>query len=84
MNSQDKMTMAQAQEKMACLKEVFTVVRLLDGQQLLDRAAGKPVEVISDMCPCYSFWEKDSFCDNCTSILALREKTQKVKMEFLG
>ena len=84
MNSQDKMTMAQAQEKMACLKEVFTIVRLLDGQQLLDRAAGKPVEVISDMCPCYSFWEKDSFCDNCTSILALREKTQKVKMEFLG
>ena len=83
MNSQDKMTMAQAQEKMACLKEVFTVVRLLDGQQLLDRAAGKPVEVISDMCPCYFFWEKDSFCDNCTSILALREKTQKVKMEFL-
>lgn len=41
MNSQDKMTMAQAQEKMACLKEVFTIVRLLDGQQLLDRAAGK-------------------------------------------
>ena len=37
MNKQDQMTMQEAERKMESLREVFQVVRLVDGEMLMDR-----------------------------------------------
>ena len=36
MNKQDQMTMQEAERKMESLREVFQVVRLVDGEMLMD------------------------------------------------
>ena len=37
MNKQDQMTMQEAERKMESLREMFQVVRLVDGKMLMDR-----------------------------------------------
>lgn len=77
------MTMAQAEEKMACLREVFTVVRLLKGSDIeqLSVQDGLTVEM---PCQCYSFWHRQSQCANCISKRALKEKRLTSKIEVIG
>lgn len=84
MNSQDHMTMQEAEKKMESLREVFQVVRLVDGEMLIDRERRKNAGIFSDKCQCYAFWKKEKECKNCTSLLALKEQSQRVKLEFLG
>ena len=83
MNKQDQMTMQEAERKMESLREVFQVVRLVDGKMLMDREKRINAGDLSKTCQCYSFWEKDKECENCSSLLALKEQTQKIKFEFL-
>lgn len=80
MNHKDFMTRRQAEEKMECLREVFNVVRLVDGEMLKERA-----ECIENMepCKCYSVWNKNQPCENCISMDALEGKTQASKLEFM-
>lgn len=79
----DCMTMEQAEEKMECLREVFSVVRLVDGELLRKREKqGKNAETM-DICECYSFWNKSKPCENCISLKSLEEKRQATKLEFL-
>lgn len=84
MNERYQMTRQEAEEKMESLSEVFQVVRLIDGKILQEREKNTEADQFSEMCQCYDFWEKGKECDNCTSLLALKEKSQKVKLEFLG
>ena len=84
MNERYKMTRQEAEEKMESLSEVFQVVRLIDGKILLEREKNTEADQFSEMCQCYDFWEKGKECDNCISLLALKEKSQRVKLEFLG
>ena len=83
MNKQDQMTMQEAERKMESLREVFQVVRLVDGKMLMDREKRINAGDLSETCQCYSFWKKDKECKNCSSLLALKEQTQKIKFEFL-
>lgn len=83
MNKQDQMTMQKAERKMESLREVFQVVRLVDGKMLMDREKRINAGDLSETCQCYSFWKKDKECENCSSLLALKEQTQKIKFEFL-
>lgn len=83
MNKQDQMTMQEAERKMESLREVFQVVRLVDGKMLMDRGKRINAGDLSETCQCYSFWKKDKECENCSSLLALKEQTQKIKFEFL-
>ena len=83
MNKQDQMTMQEAERKMESLREVFQVVRLVDGKMLMDREKRINAGDISETCQCYSVWKKDKECENCSSLLALKEQTQKIKFEFL-
>ena len=83
MNKQDQMTMQEAERKMESLREVFQVVRLVDGKMLMDREKRINAGDLSETCQCYSFWKKDKQCENCSSLLALKEQTQKIKFEFL-
>lgn len=83
MNKQDQMTMQEAERKMESLREVFQVVRLVDGKMLMDREKRINAGDLSETCQCYSFWKKDKECENCSSLLALKEQTKKIKFEFL-
>ena len=83
MNKQDQMTMQEAERKMESLREVFQVVRLVDGKMLMDREKRINAGDLSETCQCYCFWKKDKECENCSSLLALKEQTQKIKFEFL-
>lgn len=84
MNKQDQMTMQEAERKMESLREVFQVVRLVDGEMLMNRENRINAGDFSELCQCYAFWHKDKECENCISLLAVKEQTQKVKLEFLG
>ena len=82
MNKQDQMTMQEAERKMESLMEVFQVVRLVDGKMLMDREKRINAGDLSETCQCYSFWKKDKECENCSSLLALKEQTQKINLNF--
>ena len=76
--------MEQAQEKIACLREVFPVVRLLDGDALRRMEMGERTDAdISSNCECYAFWQKESPCENCISMKTLKTKEQYSKLEFV-
>ena len=82
---QKKMTMQEAEKKIDTYKEIFSVVRLLKGEEIEETQKQKTdgMEGVDTSCQCYSFWKKQHLCDNCISIKALHEKTQKTKLEFL-
>lgn len=70
----------EAEEQIRQLKKVFSVVRILKKDEIgaiCSKENGSKLQ-----CPCYSFWEKDNPCDNCTSIRALHLKSDQVKIEF--
>lgn len=82
--------MQQAEEEIKLFRKIFPVVRLLeeDGkggmrQLCSGKSAGSGLSH-KEMCECYEFWEKDKPCENCISLKAAREKTQKTKLEFIG
>ena len=82
-DKKDCMTMEQAEQKMECLREVFSIVRLVDGEMLEKRAEHSADADAMEMCQCYSFWNKAKPCENCISMKSLREKKQEAKLEFL-
>lgn len=77
--------MQEAEKKIESYKELFSVVRLLKGEEIEETQKQKTdgMEGVDTSCQCYSFWKKQHPCDNCISIKALHEKTQKTKLEFL-
>lgn len=87
MHAFDRITMQEAEEKIKYYEEIFDIVRLLKGEdveKLFTQEQGDVSVSPTEACPCYSFWEKNHPCDNCSSIKALRQKTQKIKLEFLN
>ena len=83
-DKKDCMTMEQAEQKMECLREVFSIVRLVDGEMLEKRAEHSPDADAMEMCQCYSFWNKAKPCENCISMKSLREKKQAAKLYPFG
>lgn len=61
-DKKDCMTMEQAEQKMECLREVFSIVRLVDGEMLEKRAEHSADADVMEMCQCYSFWNKAKPC----------------------
>ena len=49
-DKKDCMTMEQAEQKMECLREVFSIVRLVDGEMLEKRAEHSPDADAMEMC----------------------------------
>ena len=79
------MTKQEVEKKIEVYKELFSVVRLLKGEEI-EKTQGLKTDGIAGVdapCQCYSFWKKQHPCDNCISVKALREKTKKTKLEFL-
>jgi putative two-component system response regulator len=81
----EKMTKQEVEKKIEVYKELFSVVRLLKGEEI-EKTQGLKTDGIAGVdapCQCYSFWKKQHPCDNCISVKALREKTKKTKLEFM-
>ena len=85
MKSENGMTMQQAQEKMKVYEEVFDIVRLLDENSIgkIKKQDVNDNDISMLPCECYSFWNKTHPCDNCISLKAFNEKSQRTKLEFL-
>lgn len=77
-----KMTGQQAEERMLQYENVFSVVRLLDAETILNAAKGKNQNISAEPCRCFDFWETGKRCSNCVSLKALEEKNKKTKLEF--
>ena len=77
-----KMTGQQAEERMLQYEKVFSVVRLLDAETILNAAKGKNQNISAEPCQCFDFWETGKRCSNCVSLKALEEKNKKTKLEF--
>lgn len=77
-----KMTGQQAEERMLQYENVFSVVRLLDAETILNAAKGKNQNISAEPCWCFDFWETGKRCSNCVSLKALEEKNKKTKLEF--
>lgn len=77
-----KMTGQQAEERMLQYEKVFSVVRLLDAETILNAAKGKNQNISAEPCRCFDFWETGKRCSNCVSLKALKEKNKKTKLEF--
>ena len=63
-------------------EKVFSVVRLLDAETILNAAKGKNQNISAEPCRCFDFWETGKWCSNCVSLKALEEKNKKTKLEF--
>ena len=77
-----KMTGQQAEERMLQYEKVFSVVRLLDAETILNAAKGKNQNISAEPCRCFDFWETGKRCSNCVFMKALEEKNKKTKLEF--
>ena len=77
-----KMTGQQAEERMLQYEKVFSVVRLLDAETILNAAKGKNQNISAELCRCFDFWETEKRCSNCVFMKALEEKNKKTKLEF--
>lgn len=77
------MTMQQAQEEMEYYKKLFSVVRLLNMEDMESLSECKMTGNVAGCCQCYTFWKKDRPCENCVSLKVWKEKSQRTKLEFL-
>lgn len=84
MKNSSGMTMQQVQDKMNMLRDVFTVVRLLDGDSIAKVQSGEGPGEEKEKCSCYDYWQKKVPCKNCISAKCLHDKTRKTKLELIG
>lgn len=84
MKNSSGMTMQQVQEKMNMLRDVFTVVRLLDVDSIANVHSGEGPWEEKEKCNCYDYWQKKVPCKNCISAKCLHDKTRKTKLELIG
>lgn len=84
MKNSSGMTMQQVQDKMNMLRDVFTVVRLLDVDSIAKVHSGEGLGEEKEKCSCYDYWQKKVPCKNCISAKCLHDKTRKTKLELIG
>lgn len=87
MQPDEGMTMQEAEVQMKNYEEIFSVVRLLKGTDIEKTAAQKTCGQDSSAGEeeaCYSFWKKNTPCENCSSLKALQAKATKIKLEVLN
>lgn len=74
-------TGAEMQSAMQCLRQVFSVVRLVDVKNARVLEAVPDGRSAREECPCYSIWDRSARCVNCTSARALESRSQLSKLE---
>ena len=82
-DTQEKMTMEQAEEEIRHFKKTFHKVRLFKRDDASDEAAGCRCQSGGEAGQCYDFWKRDKRCDNCVVQLAFTLHKQKSKLEVM-
>lgn len=77
-------TMKQVEEKMDDYGQIFDIVRLIDEERISRMENNCDNQDSIDPCPCYSFWKKNKRCSNCITAKTIKDKRQRVKIEFSG
>lgn len=65
-------------------KKVFSLVRVLDDDCIHQCHADEKGNLQRKKEPCFSIWDREKRCENCTSKKALEGKCQKRKFEFFN
>ncbi|HIU63489.1 MAG TPA: GGDEF domain-containing protein [Candidatus Avacidaminococcus intestinavium] len=67
------------------LENIYGVVRIIDPVKnkviSIKKSSATTIDPIE---PCYGFWEKEQFCDNCVSFRAIKENDTFVKFEVVN
>ena len=77
-------TMKQVEEKMDDYGQIFDIVRLIDEERISRMENNCDNQDPIHPCPCYSFWKKNKQCTNCITAKTIKDKRQRVKIEFSG
>lgn len=77
-------TMKQIEEKMDDYGQIFDIVRLIDEERISRMEKNSDNQDPIDPCPCYSFWKRNKQCANCITAKTIKDKRQRVKIEFSG
>ena len=77
-----KMTKHEWEIMLKELQKVFSIVRLLNEEELRTGRIQGSTDMIEG-CECYALWNKRTRCDNCISRAAFAEKDKKTKLEFI-
>lgn len=77
-------TMKQVEEKMDDYGQIFDIVRLIDEERISRMENNSDNQDPIDPCQCYSFWRKNKQCTNCITAKTIKDKRQRVKIEFSG
>lgn len=80
-NRRVQFTKEEIEKEMLELKKIFTIVRLVQQNDIYLTNNGKSN---GPLCQCFAFWGKEAPCDNCISMNTLKDKKQHTKLEFLG
>ena len=84
METDVRMTSEQAQKEIEQFKKIFDIVRILDTDTLQRREQSHLVQGSLKEVNARELCGRERACENCISAAALREKTQKIKMEYWG
>lgn len=83
MEKEKSMTKQETEEMMKQLEKVFSIVRILDVEGLETANSVNKGKMPDHPCQCYSFWNRDTRCENCISARVLADKKQRTKIEFI-
>lgn len=83
MEKEKSMTKQETEEMMKQLEKVFSIVRILDVEGFETANSFNKGKMPDHPCQCYSFWNRDTRCENCISARVLADKKQRTKIEFI-
>lgn len=83
MEKEKSMNKQETEETMKQLEKVFSIVRILDVEGLETANSLNKGKMPDHPCQCYSFWNRDTRCENCISARVLADKKQRTKIEFI-
>ena len=81
--SKDIYTREQIEAKMEEWRRIFDIVRLIDKETVERMEKDNGHQDMVSPCPCYSFWNKKRRCTNCITSLVMKDKKQRIKIEFV-
>ena len=80
--SEIRLTKEQAEEQLEIFRRIYSKVRLLSAEELKEEnttQAGKDENCWKDSC-----LGAGEYCDDCVSVVALKEKARKTKLKYIG
>lgn len=82
MSVTEKLSLQNIKNAVESMKPFFDIVRLVDTKNTTVISYDEELNIVREKERCYTLWNKDSRCENCTSMCALLDDCAKTKYEF--